>query len=116
MNLGQPIKIPITSKLSVIKTIWLKLLLSSQNPVTISHAFMSVRDLRNCVIDLIVDNLGEISNQMKNRIHGRCFNINDFSSHHLLYCDANAVTQEMQEKNPELVKNLLSIMLRFQHA
>ena len=64
-------------KLSVIKTIWLKSLLSSQNPVTISHAFMSARGLRNCVIDLIADNLGEIPNQMKNLIHGRCFNIND---------------------------------------
>ena len=28
------------------------------------------RPIRSCVIDLIADNLGEISNQMKNRIHG----------------------------------------------
>ena len=31
--------------------------------------------------------------------------------HRLLYCDVNAVTQEMREKITELVKILLSIML-----
>ena len=100
-----------TPKLAVTKTIRLKLMLSSQNPVAISQAFMSIPELRNCVIDLLADNLGEVPNEMRNKIHGDVSILMKKNFDHLRYFDLNAVTEEMLEKFPELVKIILSIML-----
>ncbi len=74
-------------------------------------AFMSVPDLRNCMVDLLSESLAERPEKMRNRKHGFVSVLMKKDFEALQTISLQEVICEIMQKLPELLKFLVLLML-----